>query len=263
MKLFDTNKNLFAVANLQNSIYELHMRRHIPVECAYQARTWDEWHQRFGHIGVKGLQRLQHERLVDGLTVVPSPIVDCLSCIEAKQSRLPFPQISEPRNTKPGEMIHTNVWGPARTEALSGCAHWYISHIDDATQYCEVRLMVSKGEASKKLKEYLIYLEHQLGRQTKAVHTDNGKEYLKNEFISWCKETGIDLQVTVPYSPVQNGIAERFNQTLGELACAMRIANDVPPFLWPEAIAHAAYVWNRSHTHALVGLTPYEQWTGH
>ena len=39
MKLFDTNKDLFAVANLQNGIYELRMRRHVPVECAYQART--------------------------------------------------------------------------------------------------------------------------------------------------------------------------------------------------------------------------------
>ena len=99
MKLFDTNKNLFAVANLQNGIYELHMRRHIPVERAYQAHTWDEWHRRFGHIGVKGLQRLQRERLVDGLTVVPSQIVDCPSCIEAKQSRLPFPRMSEPVTT--------------------------------------------------------------------------------------------------------------------------------------------------------------------
>ena len=262
MKLFDTNNNLFAVANLQNDIYELRMRRHVPVECAYQACTWDEWHRHFGHIGVKGLQHLQHERLVDGLTVVPSPIVNCLSCIEAKQSRSPFPQMSEPRNTKPGEMIHTNVWGPAQTEALSGCVRWYISLIDDATHYCEVRFMVSKGEASEKLKEYLIYLERQLGRQTKAVRADNGKEYLKNEFISWCKEMGIDLQVTAPYSPVQNGVAERFNRTLGELARAMRIANNVPAFLWPEAVTHAAYVRNRSHTCALVGSTPYEKWMG-
>ena len=193
---------------------------------------------------------------------MPSSIVNCPSCIEAKQSRLPFPQMSEPRNTQPGEMIHTDVWGPARTEALSRHAHWYIFLINDATRYCEVRFMVSKGEASEKLKEYLTYLERQLGRRTKAVRADNGKEYLKNEFISWCKETGIDLQVTAPYSPAQNGVAERFNRTLGELARAMRIANDVPAFLWPEAIAHAAYVRNRSHTRALVGSTPYEKWTG-
>ena len=194
---------------------------------------------------------------------MPSPIVDCLSCIEAKQSRLPFPQMSEPRNTQLGEMIHTDVWGPAQTEALSGHARWYISLIDDVTWYCEVRFMVSKGEASEKLKEYLIYLERQLGRRTKAVRANNGKEYLKNEFISWCKETGIDLQVTAPCSPAQNRVAKRFNRTLGELARAMRIANNVPAFLWPEAITHAVYVRNQSHTCTLVGSTPYEKWMGH
>ena len=81
--------------------------------------------------------------------------------------------------------------------------------------------MVSKGEALSKVKEYLIYLERQLGCQTRTVHTDNGKEYVNNALTSWCKETSIDLQVTVPYSPAQNGVAERFNHTLSELARTM------------------------------------------
>ena len=262
MKLYDQNKNLFAIANLQDGIYTLRACRHVPVECAYQARTWEDWHQRFGHIGVKGLQRLQREGLVDGLTVVPSPIVDCPACIEAKQSRIPLLTTSEPRNTQPGEMIHTDVWEPAQTEVLSGRVHWYISFVDDATRYCEVRFMVSKREASNKLKEYLTYLERQLGRRTKAVRADNGKEYINNALLAWCRETGIDLQVTAPYSPAQNGVSERFNRTLGELARAMRIVNGVPPFLWPESIAHAAYVRNRSHTRAVDGATPFERWTG-
>lgn len=62
--------------------------------------------------------------------------------------------------------------------------------------------------------------------------------------LTWCRDTGIDLQATAPYSPAQNGVAEHFNQTLGELACAMRIAGNVPAFLWPEAITHVAYVRN-------------------
>ena len=113
MKLYDQNKNLFAIANLQDGIYTLCAHRHVPVECAYQAHTWEDWHQRFGHIGVKGPQRLQHKGLVDGLTIVPSLIIDCPACIEAKQSRMLFLMMSEPCNTQPGEMIHTDVWGPA------------------------------------------------------------------------------------------------------------------------------------------------------
>ena len=54
-------------------------------------------------------------------------------------------------------------------EVLSGRAHWYISFINDRTHYCEVQFMVSKGEVSNKLKEYLVYLECQLGCRMKVV----------------------------------------------------------------------------------------------
>ena len=71
---------------------------------------------------------------------------------------------------------------------------------------------------------------------------DNGKEYINNNLLAWCREMGINLQVMVPYSLVQNGISKCFNQILRELVHVMRIMNDVPTFLWPEAIAHAAYI---------------------
>ena len=74
--------------------------------------------------------------------------------------------------------------------------HWYISFIDDVSHYCEVRFMVSKGEASNKLKEYLTYLECQLEHRTKIVQVDNGKEYINNKLLAWCRETGIDLHVS-------------------------------------------------------------------
>ena len=119
-RLYDKNKTLFAVATLHNGGYELRMHKHLPVTCMYQAHTWNDWHRCFGHVGVKGLQCLHHKNLVNGLTVVPSPLVDGPACIEAKQSKTPFPLMSEPRTTQPGELIHTDVWGPAQTEALSG-----------------------------------------------------------------------------------------------------------------------------------------------
>ena len=47
-----TQGNLFAIATLHNGIYELHgMCGHVPAE-----RVWGNWHQRFRHKRVKGLQ---------------------------------------------------------------------------------------------------------------------------------------------------------------------------------------------------------------
>jgi len=73
---------------------------------------------------------------------------------------------------------------------------------------------------------------------------------------------GIKMEFTAPYSPSPNGVAERFNRTLMELALVMLITCDLPKYLWPEVVMHAAYVRNHSHTHALHGITPEEKWSG-
>ena len=46
------------------------------------------------------------------------------------------------------------------------------------------------------------------------LRTDNGGEYLTNEFMDYLKSRGIQHELTVPYSPEQNGVAERMNCTL-------------------------------------------------
>jgi len=68
--------------------------------------------------------------------------------------------------------------------------------------------------------------------------------------------------MTAPYSPSQNGVVERMNRTLVELLHAMIKASDLPKFLWEPAIAHTAYVWNRSFTRYIPSATPYQKWHG-
>ena len=67
------------------------------------------------------------------------------------------------------------------------------------------------------------------------------------------------METTAPYSPAQNGIAERLNRTLLEHARAMLFAKSLPKVLWPEAVAYANYIKNRSPTRALgQNTTPYQ-----
>jgi hypothetical protein len=68
--------------------------------------------------------------------------------------------------------------------------------------------------------------------------------------------------MTAPYSPSQNGVAERMNRTLEELSRAMLTASNLPEFLWEMAVAHAAYVQNLSYTKYIPNSTPYQLWTG-
>jgi putative transposase len=59
------------------------------------------------------------------------------------------------------------------------------------------------------MKQHLTYLEKDCENKPKKIRVDNGKEYVNDELKAWCKDRGIDLQITVPYSPEQNDVSER------------------------------------------------------
>ena len=71
------------------------------------------------------------------------------------------------------------------------------------------------------------------------------------------------MELTAAYSPFQNRVAERVNQTLMEHVCAMLEEHHLLKFLWPKAVAYAMYLKNRSPTRAIKNdLTPEEVFWG-
>eukprot|EP00877_Chromochloris_zofingiensis_P012359 jgi/Chrzof1/7377/Cz02g21170.t1 len=89
-------------------------------------------------------------------------------------------------------------------------------------------------------------LEKQSNNQVKGVRTDNGGEYVNNVMNSYYSSKGIIAQHTVPYSPQQNGKAERLNRTLPDKARSMLADARLPSQLWGEAVVTANYLRNRS-----------------
>jgi len=134
--------------------------------------------------------------------------------------------------------------------------------VDDYSRCVTIKYLKTKNQATEKCKDYLTYIERQRGVLPKALHADNGREYVNNDLIVWCESKGIKFETTAPYSPEQNGVAEQMNCTLVELLHAMLIACNLPSFLWPEAVTYAAYVHNHSHTWALDNSTPIQMWSG-
>ena len=226
-----------------------------------QKLTWDQWHARFGHLSISALDRLKREGLVDGLEIDESsiPSRSCDSCIQAKQAHKPFPKEAENRSSTPGERFMGDVWGP--TKRSVGRFHYFITFTDDASHFITVLFLQDKAEAFDPIKGHVAMLRKQ-NRAPKYMRFDNGKELINQKLEELARHEGITIEPTAPYSPSQNGVAERFNRTLLELARAMLFAKDLPKFLWDEAVAHAAYLRNRAPTRALEGKTPYEAWHG-
>ena len=218
------------------------------------SQNWETWHKRFGHIGYSGLQYMLDKNLVKGFNVdINSPKPDCIACTEAKQSVEPFDEPSQ-RETEPGDLTHIDLWGKYDTTSING-NRYFLLMVDDSTRFITTEFIKEKKEAAQKVKNYLIKLISH-NKKPKAIRLDRGKEFLN--VTAWCQEQGIEIQMTAPYSPSQNGVAERMNRTLVEIARAM--IRGLPEFLWEYAIAHASYLRNRAYTKSLKGQTPYEKW---
>ena len=85
---------------------------------------------------------------------------------------------------------------------------------------------------------------------------------MSNKFKEPLSERGTVQQKSVTDSPQQNGVAERMNRTLVEMARCLLIQAGLENRFWGEAINTAAYLRNRAPSAALKNSTPFEIFTG-
>ncbi|CAI7789477.1 unnamed protein product, partial [Closterium sp. NIES-54] len=105
--------------------------------------------------------------------------------------------------------------------------------------------------------------QRESGHKVKVIRTDNGGEFIGADFEAVLKKKGIQHQLTVPYNPQQNGVAERFNRTLQEGARTLLGRAGLPDPFWVIALRQVALVKNR--VLATVGdkqWVPYTKWYG-
>jgi transposase InsO family protein len=96
----------------------------------------------------------------------------------------------------------------------------------------------------------------------KKLRSDRGGEYTSNEFEEFCAKQGMERQLTVAYSPQQNGVAERRNRTICEMARSVLIEKEMLVKFWAEAVSTAVYLQNRCYTTSVMEKTPFEAFTG-
>ena len=70
------------------------------------------------------------------------------------------------------------------------------------------------------------------------------------------------MQHSTPYTPQQNGVAERKNRSLKEMETCMIEVREINPKIWDESISYAAHIQNRSFHKSMKGMTPYKAWFG-
>ena len=141
------------------------------------------------------------------------------------------------------EIIHTDLCGLMRIQSKGG-AKYFLTLIDDATRWCEVRFLKKKSDVLEEFKKFKNLDETQKGRKIKCLQSDNGKEYCNREFDAYLEKCGIVRRLTIPHTPEQNGVAERKNRTLLEATRCMLIQAGQPGSFWAEAISTANHIQN-------------------
>ena len=196
-----------------------------------------------------------------GLPCINHPDQLCEGCLLGKQFRKSFPKESESRAKKPLELIHADVCGPIKPSSL-GNSNYFLLFIDDFSRKTWVYFLKQKSEVFEVFKKFKATVERENGRKIKAMRTDRGGEFTSKEFQEFCEANGIRRPMTVPRSPQQNGVAERKNRTILDMARSMLKSKKLPKELWAEAVACAVYLSNRSPTRSVWGKTPQEAWSG-
>jgi len=167
--------------------------------------------------------------------------------------------VANHRGEKPLDLFHADLCGQIRPKTLGG-KNYFLLIVDDNTRYMWIELLTTKDEAFKCFKRVMALAETEQGGRLRAFRSDRGGEFNSIEFKEYCDEHGVKHYTTTPYTPQQNGVVERRNRTVVEMARCLLKSKGVPGEFWGEAVTTAVYLLNRAPTSSLRGKTPYEAW---
>ena len=204
------------------------------------------WHCRYGHINYKNINMLSQKKMVNGMSCSEGNThQQCEACARAKMHRVPVPKVSQNKSSRPLQLVHSDVCGPMNVNSIGG-SKYVLTFTDDYTKYVTVYFLKNKSEVLSRFQEYESMATNATGLKIQTLRSDNGGEYTSKEFTKFCTSKGIVHQLTNPYTPEQNGTAERLNRTLIESAKSMLFHAGLPLQFRAEAVNTATYLHNRS-----------------
>ncbi|GJV45172.1 putative ribonuclease H-like domain-containing protein [Tanacetum coccineum] len=262
-KLPDENQILLKIPRKDN-MYSFDMKNIVPKEsltCLITKATLDEsilWHRRLGHINFKNINKLVKDNLVRGLpTKRFKNDQTCVACFKGKQHRAFCKSKVLNPITKPLFMLHMDLFGPTFVSSLMHKKYCLVV-TDDYSNFTWVFFLTTKDETSEILKNFIKEIENLMDLKVKIIRSDNGTEFKNKVTDYFCREKGIKREYSVARTPQQNGVAERRNMTLIEVARTMLADFKLPTTFWAEAVSTACYVQNRVLVVKPHNKTPYE-----
>ena len=117
--------------------------------------------------------------------------------------------------------------------------------MDDFSRYTWMLFLSQKNEAFYENSKFCNKVQNEKSFAITCIRSDYGREFENIDFENYCNEYGIDHNFSAPKTPQQNGVVERKNRTIQEMARTMLNKNNLPKYFWAEAVNTSCYVLNR------------------
>ncbi|WKA03735.1 hypothetical protein VitviT2T_021825 [Vitis vinifera] len=152
-----------------------------------------------------------------------------------------------------------DLFGPSRTPSLRGKSYAYVI-VDDFSRYTWVLFLSQKNEAFYEFSKFCNKVQNEKGFTITCIRSDHRREFENIDIEEYCNEHGINYNFSAPRTPKKNGVVERKNKNLQEMARTMLNENNLPKYFWVEEVNTSCYVLNRILLRPILKKTPYELW---
>jgi transposase InsO family protein len=105
-------------------------------------------------------------------------------------------------------------------------------------------------------------VENEMDSRIKCLRSDNGGEFTLKEFMDYCNNHGIKRQFSVTRTPQQNGVVEKKNRTVQEMARTMIMDSKSTDIFWMQTMHTIVHIQNRVMLKNNTDKIPYELWKG-
>ena len=258
----DTHAKL--IGKRVNNIYMLSLDN-VPTHVKCLVSTNDDawlWHRRIAHIHMDHLNKLVKHDLVMGLPKFKY-VKDrlCDACQKGKQTKSSFKPKHRVSTERPLQLLHMDLFGPSRTKSMGGNLYALVI-VDDFSRFTWTLFLAHKNDAFYSFRKFAKLVQNEKSLKIVSIRSDHGGEFQNDEFELFCEEHGINHNFSSPRTPQQNGVVERKNRSLEELARTMLNETNLPKYLWADAVSTACYVSNRVLIRPILKKTPYELYKG-
>jgi transposase InsO family protein len=218
--------------------------------------TLSVWHRRLGHLGYENVKRTATMTTGIELDEREDTPEFCRPCVMSKSMRTVSRKPQE-RATNTFDLIHLDVLGPITPIGYNG-HRWALFLTDDHARYRWGYTFKEKGEAYSTIVNFITMAQTQYNKTIRRFRMDGGKEFGGTKLLNILINKGIQLEVTAPYTPEQDGVAERFNRTLLEKVRSLVEDKSIPQTLWPEFLIGMIHIINRTATTTVHQMTPFQ-----